>query len=304
MSEDQKPPRRPARRPNSSGKRPGETNRPANRSAYRPSAPRREDDEGASDGGRGARRTPGGWDAIATWYDGWVGKGGSEHHKRLAIPTVMDLLQSRPREQVLDVGCGQGVLAPSVAETGASYTGVDVSPKLLELARQHHGGKGRFLRADAANLQGTDGLQAASFDAAVFLLSIQDMDPLSDVLESAAWVLKPGGRVVLLMTHPAFRIPRQSGWGFDEGRKLIYRRVDRYLTPLPVPMKQHASGVTISFHRPLNAYINGLGAVGLYTDRIEEVPAVDTGLKKQRDRAQEAADAEIPLFLGLRARKQ
>jgi hypothetical protein len=37
--------------------------------------------------------------------------------------------------------------------------------------------------------------------------------------------------MVLLLTHPCFRVPRQSGWGWDEQRKLQYRRVDRYLTP-------------------------------------------------------------------------
>lgn len=250
-----------------------------------------------------SRRPPEGWDAVASWYDGWVGKGGSEHHKRLAIPAVTALLQAKPGEQVLDIGCGTGVLAAAVARTGAKYTGLDVSPKLLELARKHHGADGRFVRGDAAALLTAEGIRAAAFDAVVFLLSIQDMNPLAGVITSAASVLKPGGRAVLLMTHPAFRVPRQSGWGFDEGRKLVYRRVDRYLTPLPVPMKQHASGVTISFHRPLSEYINTLGEAGLWTDRIEEIPAVETGLKKTRDKAQEQADAEIPLFLALRAQK-
>jgi len=290
MTDDKKPFNKPAPRP------PQRKNTP--RPPSSPSAPPTTGDNNAA-----SRRAPGGWDAVASWYDGWVGKGGSEHHKRLAIPAVIDLLQAKSGEHIIDIGAGQGVLAPYIAKTGAKYTGVDVSPKLLDLAREHHGKNGRFLKADAASLQTTQGITAQSYDAAVFLLSIQDMNPLDAVLESLAWVLKPGGRVVILMTHPAFRIPRQSGWGFDEGRKLIYRRVDRYLTPLPVPMKQHQSGVTISFHRPLSDYINGLGEVGLLTDRIHEIPAIDTGLKKHRDKAQEAADAEIPLFLGLRARK-
>jgi ubiquinone/menaquinone biosynthesis C-methylase UbiE len=245
---------------------------------------------------------PSGWDSIASWYDGWVGKGGSEHHRRIAIPATLTLLDPKRGEQILDIGAGQGVLAPHIARSGAQYTGVDVSPRLLEMARKHHGSDGRFLMADAADLNGA-GLARGIFDAVVFLLSIQDMDPLDIVLKSAAGVLKTGGRAVLLMTHPCFRVPRQSGWGFDEGRKLQYRRVDRYLTPLPVPMKQHASGVTISFHRPLGDYINGLAAEGLLVDRIDEIPAVDTGLKKDRSKAEEMADMEIPLFLGLRARK-
>jgi ubiquinone/menaquinone biosynthesis C-methylase UbiE len=252
------------------------------------------------------RPRPGGWDAVAAWYDGWVGKGGSQYHRRLAVPATLQLLDARPGEAIIDIGAGQGVLAPFIAQAGAVYTGIEVSPKLLALARQHHGEHGRFLRADAARLNEQSAMQAELFDGAVFLLSIQDMNPLDEVLRSATWVLKPGGRIVILMTHPCFRVPRQSGWGFDEGRKLQFRRVDRYLTPLPVPMKQHPgskSGVTISFHRPLSEYINTMAACGLLLDRMEEIPLGDASLKKDRSKAEKLADDEIPLFLGLRAHK-
>ncbi len=58
-------------------------------------------------------------------------------------------------------------------------------------------------------------LHRREFDAVVFLLSIQNMDPLHSVLKSASWMLRSGGRTVLLMTHPCFRLPRQSGWGVE-----------------------------------------------------------------------------------------
>ena len=252
------------------------------------------------------RPTPGGWDAVADWYDGWVGKGGSEHHRKVAIPALVELLDAQQGEHVLDIGAGQGVLAPYIAKTGAKYTGVDVSQKLLQFARQHHGQDGVFLRGDAANLPKVSALRPGSFDAVVFLLSVQDMNPLDHVLLSAAWALKPGGRVILLMTHPAFRIPRQSGWGFDENRKLQYRRVDSYLSELPVPMKKHPgqeTGVTISFHRPIGVYINGLAACGLLIDQMREIPLGDFSMNKNRSKSEKRADNEIPLFLALRARK-
>jgi SAM-dependent methyltransferase len=252
---------------------------------------------------RSQRKPRRGWDAVAAWYDGWVGKGGSIHHRKLAIPAVLDLLDAQPDEAILDMGAGQGVLAPYVAKTGAHYTGIDVSPKLLAYARQHHGQHGRFLKADVARLATDASLDAASFDAVVFLLSIQDMDPLDSVIQSAEWALKPDGRAVLLMTHPAFRIPRQSGWGYDENRKLQYRRVDRYLSPLPVPMKQHQTGVTISFHRAIGDYVNTLASFGLLVDQMREIAVGDASLKKNRSKAEKMADDEIPLFLALRARK-
>lgn len=245
------------------------------------------------------------WDPLARWYDGWVGKEGSEHHRRLAIPAVMELLDARPGEQVLDLGAGTGVLAPFVVAAGAQYTGVDASEKLLQLARQHHGRQGRFLLGDAGNLPALPELEAGQFDAVVFLLSIQDMDPLDRAVESAAWALRPGGRVVILMTHPCFRVARQSGWGWDEGRKLQFRRVDRYLTPLAVPLKAfpgRARGVTRSFHRPLKDYVNALGANGLFISRMLEIPGYQTG-SGAGSRAEKLAHQEFPLFLALRAWK-
>ncbi len=251
---------------------------------------------------RGGKRRPAGWDAVAEWYDGWMGRGGSIHHRKLAVPTVINLLDPQKGEQILDIGAGQGVLAPDVSKAGADYTGIDVSARLLEYARQHHGQYGRFLEGDAARLHEVSFIHADQFDGVVFLLSIQDMDPLYEVLKAATWALKPDGRMVILMTHPCFRIPRQSGWGFDEGRKLQYRRIDRYLTPLPVPMKQHSTGVTISFHRPLQDYINGLSQFNVLTERIDEIPGKDP-LNKKQTKAEKNADAEIPLFLALRGRK-
>lgn len=251
---------------------------------------------------RGRRAPPAGWNALADWYDGWMGAEGSDHHRKLAIPATLELLDPQPGERILDVGCGQGVLAPHIAQAGADYTGVDVSPRLLKTARKRHPA-GRFIEADAAHLAACPRLRAAHCDALVFLLSIQDMNPLEAVLDSAQWALAPGGRVVILMTHPCFRIPRQSGWGRDEQRKLQYRRIDRYLTPLSIPMKRYpgqARGANISFHRPLSEYINGLGASGLLVDRITELPTYQVS---QGDKAQRRAHEEIPLFLGLRARK-
>jgi ubiquinone/menaquinone biosynthesis C-methylase UbiE len=217
----------------------------------------------------------------------------------------MRLLQPQRGERILDVGSGQGVLAPYIARAGATYVGVDASPRLAAMARKRHPREGTFLVGDARALESLPGLERASFDAAVFLLSLQDMDPLQPVLASAAGMLKSGGRVVLLLTHPAFRIPRQSGWGYDEGRKLVYRRVDRYLTPLPVPMKPFPGqeGRTWSFHRPVQDYVNALSDVGLSVDRMEEVPAGAVVSGTGNRRADAHARKEIPLFLVLRATK-
>src|SRR5690606_31331662 len=123
----------------------------------------------------------------------------------------------------------------------------------------------RFLVGDARKLQQVPGLDRSVADAVVFLLSLQDMGPPEPVLAGAAWAVKESGRIVVLMFHPCFRVPRQSGWGWDEQRKLQYRRIDSYLNPMAVPVRPVARGQpgTIkSFHAPLQDYVNGLAELG------------------------------------------
>lgn len=247
-----------------------------------------------------SRRSSRSWDGVADWYAGWSGPHGSRHHRALAIPAAIDLLALRRDERLIDIGCGPGPLAPAVVHQGAAYTGVDSSRRLLAVGRQHHGGFARFVEGDATRLAAIIG--GERFDAACFLLSLQDIDPLETAIRSAASVLGACARIVAVMTHPCFRVPRQSGWGWDDRRKLQYRRIDSYLSRLAVPMEQGRDGrsSTRSFHRPLGAYVAALAEAGFVVDALREIAGEAEGTA---GRAGRTAAREIPLFLALRARR-
>jgi SAM-dependent methyltransferase len=269
------------------------------------SSPRRSPRPTTGSARRPATRTPAAgssWDRQATWYDGWVGAAGSRYHQGIVVPAAMGLLDPREGEEILDIGGGQGVLAPPIVRAGARYTGVDASPRLIDAAQRRHGRIGRFVVGDARELPALRELRQGGYDGAVFLLSIQDMDPLEPIVASLDWALRPTSRVVIVMTHPAFRQPRHSGWGFDEGRKLTYRRIDAYLTPMAVPMKSVGGGTpTRSFHRPLSAYVNTLADAGFAVDALHELADLPEGERPGRRPSRGKADAEIPLFLAMRA---
>jgi ubiquinone/menaquinone biosynthesis C-methylase UbiE len=165
----------------------------------------------------------GNWDSVAYWYDGWMGSAGSEFHRKYAIPFVFDLIEFQGHERTLDVGCGQGVLAPSVARASRRYIGIDISRIMIGKATKRHSKihNAQFIRSNVADI----GIykKHGPFDVAIMLLCIQDMPKLRETFQSISAVLKPGGQIVIVMTHPCFRTPRMTGWGFDPKRK---QRID------------------------------------------------------------------------------
>lgn len=242
------------------------------------------------------------WDNVAEWYDTLVGHEGSEFHQHVVLPGVTRLLAAKAGESVIDVACGQGVLCRLLQRAGVTVTGVDASPALIEAARQRGPGD---IRYDVGDARALSFLPESSFDAAACVLSIQNMHPIRPVFESIARVLRPWGRCVIVMMHPAFRGPKETSWSWDDETKVQYRRVDRYLVPRKTPIVAHpgsAPGVyTWSFHKPLELYFKALRQAGMLVDALEEWPSHKTSDSGPRAPAENVARKEIPMFLALRA---
>lgn len=242
------------------------------------------------------------WEEVGNWYDSLVGAQGHLHHQEI-LPRLLKLL-GKPAA-LLDLGCGQGVLARHLPK-GSRYVGIDLSPKLIELAQKRDPSKDHlFLVADAcAPLP----LPKESFSHALFLLSLQNMPHPADAIREAAQALSSRGEMLIVLNHPAFRIPRQSGWGIDPENKLQYRRVNRYLTPLEIPIQMHPSKgeqseSTWSYHAPLSSYIQWIAQAHCVVTQCEEWTSSkkSTGAHAARENR---ARAEFPLFLTLIARKE
>jgi ubiquinone/menaquinone biosynthesis C-methylase UbiE len=255
----------------------------------------------------GPRQTPGkGWDPVAGWYDKLVGDEGSDYHQQVILPAALRLLSIQPGERVLDLCCGQGVFTRQLLDLRVSeVVGVDASPKLIEAARERtRHPQARFLIADVcANNTWADG----RFDAAACLMAVHDVEAIDKMFLHLGQALKPGGRAVLIFMHPCFRIPRQSHWGWDEDKKIQYRRLDRYGVPLAIPVTTHPgkpdSGQTWFYHRPLTAYVNALGAAGMAVTHSEELFSHRRSQAGSRSRGEHRAAEEFPVFLALQAIK-
>lgn len=239
---------------------------------------------------------------MAGWYDRHVSED-SDHQRDLIIPGAVRMLEPKAGERILDIGCGQGVFCRELATNGIEVTGIDSSKKLIDIARNRSRGTSvKYNMADASNMKG---IPDSSFDAAVSILALQNMENLDKVVSEAARVLHNKGRMLIVLNHPCFRIPRQSGWGFDEKRKLQYRRVDRYMSPLKIPIQMHPGAApnihTWTFHRSLTEYFGVLNKNGFAVNKLEEWVSQRKSRPGAKARSEDMARNEIPLFLAVSA---
>lgn len=244
------------------------------------------------------------WGKVAEWYDQLVGESGSEYHREVVLPGVLRLLNPGPAAKVLDLACGQGVLCRILAERGAEVTGIDAAGPLVESAIARGPASIRYHVADARSI---DFLPAGQFDSAACVLAIQNIHPLQPVFAGVARALKPAGRLVIVMMHPCFRGPKETSWGWDDARKVQYRRVDRYLLPRKSPIVARPGAdpgtYTWTFHKPIEAYVKLLRGAGLLINAIEEWPSHKLSSSGPRAHAENVARKEIPMFLAIRSVK-
>lgn len=246
------------------------------------------------------------WEPVEKWYAGSVGDEGHYYHQHIVMPGVMRLLNLSgvPAPSVLDLACGSGVLARRLTSS-VEYTGVDISPSLVKSAKQADTNpQHTYVVADATQPLP---VKKNDFTHAAIILAIQNMEHPKLALQNASKHLSKGGKLVIAMNHPCFRVPRQSSWGVDEKQKARYRRIDRYATPLSVPIQAHPSkgeqsATTWSFHHPLGDFTRWLFEAGFAIEWLEEWVSDKVsqgGAAKMENRSR----AEIPLFLAIKAVK-
>lgn len=243
------------------------------------------------------------WEKVAPWYDKSVGDKGHYYHQNVIIPNVLRILNKSAGSKILDLGCGQAVLARNLPQD-VQYCGVDISESLIQAALKRGRNKNhQFLVADLGQ---TMDLPQKDFTHAVMLLSLQNIPSPLEVFKNSAAHLKKGGLFIIVLNHPCFRIPRQSSWQIDEQKKLQYRRLDRYMTPMEVPITAHPgqdkSEETISYHFPLSAYTNWLNESGFTIELMEEWCSDKESIGKAA-KMENFSRKEFPLFLTLIAKK-
>ena len=106
---------------------------------------------------------------------------------------LLVLLNAKPGERILDVGCGTGQLTAEIAQFGAEVVGIDFSPEMIATARQNFPHL-RFEVADVTALPFT-----GEFDVVVSNAALHWVRDQPSAIASIARALKPKGRLVFEM---------------------------------------------------------------------------------------------------------
>jgi ubiquinone/menaquinone biosynthesis C-methylase UbiE len=111
---------------------------------------------------------------------------------RIELESILqDLVKG---EEVLSVGCGPAIIESALSERGFSITGLDVSQEALDCAPDSV----RTVVGRAEEMP----FPESSFGAAIYVASLQFIEDYRKALEQTARVLRPEGRLIVLLLNP------------------------------------------------------------------------------------------------------
>jgi len=190
---------------------------------------------------------------------------------------------------VLDAGCGPGFLAAYLAGKGATVTGFDISPRMIELARKRAGGAVKLFVADLAGE--IPEVAAGGFDIVASSLAIDYVRDWTAPLKTFHRALKPGGRLVFSVQHPLgaflwYKLESAFGVQYVEGKWRGFGR-----EPVMMP----------DYYRPFEEMINPVVAAGFVIEKVSDTKPVPA-LKQMSPELYERY-SHIPTFMIIEARK-
>ncbi len=149
------------------------------------------------------------WNANAEQWLHQVRAGQDVYRNEFLEPAFMRFIGNIAGLEVLDGACGEGTSSRILARAGARVTGVDLSKNMISGAEQMEASHPlgiAYIQGSAAEMPFED----ASFDLVTSWMALSDISCQQSVLNEFARVLKPGGKLMFCVRHPAF-FTRRTG---------------------------------------------------------------------------------------------
>jgi ubiquinone/menaquinone biosynthesis C-methylase UbiE len=233
------------------------------------------------------------WDQESQRWAKWAREPGHDSYWRFHRDQFLQLVPT-PGNLTVDIGCGEGRVSRDLKALGHQVIGIDVSPTLVNLAKEADPA-GRYLVANAAAIP----LESSCADLAIAFMSPQDIDDIDTAFAEASRILIKGGRFLIAIVHPI----NSSGRFSTEDEDSEFVIAGSYLDEFRYSDNLTRDGLEMTFHsqhRPLERYSRALESTGFLMEAIREHPVPDgaeTSLRTRRWR-------RLPLFMHIRAIKR
>jgi ubiquinone/menaquinone biosynthesis C-methylase UbiE len=237
------------------------------------------------------------YDEIADWYHESVQAGAQLLYLNLVLPRLFEAMGDVRGKSICDLACGQGVLSRELARKGAQVVGVDLSAKMLEIARREEETERLGITYLLDNAHTLAALADTTFDGVLCNLALMDIPNLSQAFQSVRRILHSQGWFVCSIVHPCF-FPPHSEWG-NAADATIHREVRGYFEEkLWYSDNPHGvRGKVGAYHRMLSTYLNAIIDAGLTLERLIELQG--TGEIAERI----PGYREVPVIMIIRCRK-
>src|SRR5262245_6440970 len=151
--------------------------------------------------------------------------------------------------RVLDVGCGGGLLAESLARAGAEVTAIDLATSMIDTARMHALDSGLTIdyRVDAA--ESLANAHAGKFDVVTCMEMLEHVPEPAATLATLARLVRPGGDIFISTINRNFKSFALAIVGAEYLARLVPRgthEYDRLLKPSEVARFARAAGLDVA----------------------------------------------------------
>ena len=173
-------------------------------------------------------------------------------------PLRLEWINSRAAlagKNVVDIGCGGGILAESMARKGAKVTGIDLSDKALKVADLHSLESGIEVRYEKIAAEDLAEREAGQFDVVTCMEMLEHVPDPSSIVRACATLVKPGGQVFFSTLNRNPKAYLQAVIGAEYLLRMLPKGTHDYakfITPAELAQFARNAGLTVDTLRGMS----------------------------------------------------
>ncbi|AMP01606.1 3-demethylubiquinone-9 3-O-methyltransferase [Collimonas arenae] len=173
-------------------------------------------------------------------------------------PLRLEWINSRAAltgKNVVDIGCGGGILAESMARKGAKVTGIDLSDKALKVADLHSLESGIEVRYEKIAAEDLAEREAGQFDVVTCMEMLEHVPDPASIVRACATLVKPGGQVFFSTLNRNPKAYLQAVIGAEYLLRMLPKGTHDYakfITPAELAQFARNAGLTVDTLRGMS----------------------------------------------------